>query len=152
MLDKSPYEWPEIPAEVERSRYESAKAFLDAIESPGNNRGKDGYEDSVITILNTMCRALNRVTTVERKHSKILEGILRLATKVWLELCSQRYRLVVIILEGSDSLLTSMSANSGSLSLILRPDLKRYGDSHGSDLTRGEAVSGWRGQVETYPS
>ncbi|OAL46068.1 hypothetical protein IQ07DRAFT_634948 [Pyrenochaeta sp. DS3sAY3a] len=150
--DKSPYEWPDIPAEVERSRYESAKAFLDAIDSPGNNRGKDGYEDSVITILNTMCRALNRVTTVERKHTKILEGILRLSTKVWLELCSQRYRLVVIILDGSDSLLTSMSANTGSLSLVLRPDLKRYGDSHGSDLTRGEAVSGWRGQVETYPS
>lgn len=113
---------------------------------------KDGYEDSVITVLNAMCHTLNRVTTVERKHSRILEGILRLSAKVWLELCSQRYRLVMIISDESDNFLTSMSAGSRPANLILRPELKRYGDMHGSDLTLGEAVDGWRGQVETYPS
>ncbi|KAF1843892.1 uncharacterized protein K460DRAFT_153712 [Cucurbitaria berberidis CBS 394.84] len=151
--DVSPYEWPNVPVELERSRYESAKAFLGAIDpSAAPGRLKDGYEETVTTAVNAVWRALQRVATVEAKNRKILEGILRLSAKVWLELCSQRYRLIVNLSNGSGDVLTSMRTDTGSLILIVRPDLKRYGDSQGKDLERGEAVAGWKSLVETYPS
>ncbi|KAJ4365714.1 hypothetical protein N0V83_008334 [Neocucurbitaria cava] len=125
----------------ERSRYESAKAFLGAIEpSAPQGRLKEGYEEAVKTAVSAICRALDKVAIVEAREQKILEGILRLSAKIWLEFCSQRYRLMVVMSKGSGDILTSMGSATGSLSLIVRPDLKRYGDSQGRDLERASQI------------
>ncbi|CAO2656250.1 Nn.00g050530.m01.CDS01 [Neocucurbitaria sp. VM-36] len=151
--DASTYEWPSVPPELERSRYESAKAFLGAIEpSATKGRLRVGYEEAIKTAVNAVCRALEKVAIVEARERKILEGILRLSAKIWLEFCSQRYRLMVVLSKGSGDILTSMGTDNRTLSLIVRPDLKRYGDSQGRELERGESVTGWKSLVESYPS
>jgi hypothetical protein len=151
ILGASSFEWPEISSDIERSRFELAKAFSDAIE-PAANPGdfKESFEESIASAVRVICRALDRVATVQDKDRKTSESIVRLAAKTWLESCSQRYRLIVTVPHGSGDILSNSGSHEGSLRLIVRPELTRYGDSQGKDLMRGEPLAGWKGQVEIY--
>jgi len=125
---------------------------MDAVGSSATSSGlKESFERSVTAVMNSISRALERVAIVQAKERRSLETIVRLAAKIWLESCSQRYRLVVVLSHGSGDILSSTSSFDGTLRLIVRPDLKRYGDSQGKHLTRGEPVAGWKGLLETYP-
>lgn len=149
---QSPHEWPDVAGDVERDRYETAKAFLDTIESSTNEGGcKDSFEESIANAVSAMTRELEKVASLKIREEKSLESIVRLAAKTWLESCSQRYRLVVITTHGSGDILSYGTPQPSGLKLIIRPDLKRYGDSQGKDLMRGEPLAGWKGSVESYP-
>ncbi|KAH7095167.1 hypothetical protein FB567DRAFT_21848 [Paraphoma chrysanthemicola] len=147
----SSYHWPDVPPDIERTRFEAAKAFLDAVDpSAGDSAAKKSFEASIISTMDAICRALVQVATVQAKDRKRLEGVVRSAAKTWLESCSQRYRLIVVLPEGSSRILTSAFVDDGALSLVVRPDVKRYGDSYGKDLMRGEPLAGWKGFTENY--
>jgi hypothetical protein len=125
---------------------------LKAVEPSASHSGlKASFEASVTSVTDAICLALLKVVTVQEKDRKNLENVVRLAGKIWLESCSQRYRLIVVLQHGSGDILSRMSADEDNLKLVIRPDLKRYGDSHGKGLMRGEPLAGWKGQVETYP-
>ncbi|KAH7085512.1 hypothetical protein BKA63DRAFT_19165 [Paraphoma chrysanthemicola] len=147
----SSYHWPDVPSGIERTRFEAAKAFLDAIDpSAGDSVAKKSFEVSIIATMDAICRSLVQVATVQAKDRKRLEGVVRSAAKIWLESCSQRYRLIVVLPEGSSRILTSAFIDDDPLSLVVRPDVKRYGDSHGKDLMRGEPLAGWKSFTENY--
>lgn len=124
---------------------------MDAVGSSASGNVKESFERSVTAVVNSIIRALERVAAVQAKDRRGLETVVRLAGKIWLESCSQRYRLVVVLSHGSGDILSLPGAFQGALKLIVRPDLKRYGDSQGKHLTRGEPVAGWKGLLETYP-
>ncbi|KAF2827327.1 hypothetical protein CC86DRAFT_466119 [Ophiobolus disseminans] len=147
----SSFEWPEIPAEVERSRFENAKAYTNAVGSTTNSSVRESFERSVTAIMNSIIRATERVATIQANDHRVLETVVRLAGKIWLESCSQRYRVVVVVSHGSGDILSLPGEFEGTLRLVVRPEVKRYGDSQGKHLTRGEPVAGWKGLLETYP-
>jgi hypothetical protein len=150
-LGASAFDWPDIPLDVERARFENAKAFMDAVEPSAMHSGlKDSFEDAIAGTVSTICREIEKVATAQAKDEKLLESIVRLAAKTWLESCSQRYRLVVIVSQGSGNMLSYCTPRDDSIRLVVRPDLMRYGDSQGKDLMRGESLAGWKGLVETY--
>jgi hypothetical protein len=105
----------------------------------------------VAKAMDAICSTLLKVATIQAKDRKSLESIVRLAGRVWLESCSQRYRLIVILPHGSGDILSYVASNHDSLELVVRPDLKRYGDSQGKGLMRGEPLASWKAQIETYP-
>ncbi|KAF2026787.1 hypothetical protein EK21DRAFT_115409 [Setomelanomma holmii] len=155
----SSFHWPEVSVDIERSRFETAKAFLDAIESSaGVSPAKQTIDESITTTIdesitttmNAICGALVDVAKVQTRDRKGLEGVVRFAVKIWLESCSQRYRLIVVLPEVHRHILTPGFVENGGLRLVVRPDVKRYGDSHGKDLMRGESLAGWKGLSETY--
>jgi hypothetical protein len=110
----------------------------------------DSFERSVKAVVNRIARALEKVAIVQAEHRRSLETMVHLAAKIWLESCSQRYRLIVVLSNGSGDILSSTGSVDAPLRLIIRPDLKRYGDSQGKHLTRGEPVAGWKSLTETY--
>lgn len=110
----------------------------------------DSFERSVNAVVNSIIRALERVTMLHADNRGSLETMVHLAAKIWLESCSQRYRLIVVLSNGSGDILSSTGTVDMPLRLIIRPDLKRYGDSQGKHLTRGEPVAGWKSLTETY--
>jgi hypothetical protein len=157
LQDTSSLEWPEISADAEKRRYESAKSFLGVMEPPArpsgdNLRLKTSYEVSISTTLDALYRALGRVAILEARHGKMLEGLVRLCAKTWLEFCSQPYRLLVVLPKGSGDLLSSPRTNEGVLTLVLNPELKRYGNSQGENLVRGDVVPDCQAAVQSYSS
>jgi hypothetical protein len=111
---------------------------------------KSSFEDSIIAAMTATCHALRKVARIQEDHRKSLQSILRLAAKTWLEVCSQRYRLIVLLPDGFGDILSSKPTDESPFTLIVKPDLKRYGDSQGSGLMRGELLGGWKGLVQTY--
>jgi hypothetical protein len=155
--DTSSHKWPEISADVEKRRYESAKSFLGVMESPArpsgdNLRLKESYESSISMTLDALCHTLGRVAILETRHDKILEGLVRLCAKTWLEFCSQPYRLLVSLPNGSGDLLSSPRTNERALTLVLNPELKRYGNSQGENFVRGDVVPDCQAVVQSYSS
>lgn len=155
-LDASSLEWPEITADIEKHRYETAQSFLavmdPSIRATGELSGlKVSYEDSVSGIVDTLCRALEAVATLEARHTRILESLVRLCAKTWIEFCSQPYRLLVALPEGSGDLLLSPRTKEKNLTLVISPELKRYGDSQGENLGRGEIIPDCQAVVQSYP-
>ncbi|KAH8727124.1 hypothetical protein GQ44DRAFT_825222 [Phaeosphaeriaceae sp. PMI808] len=148
----SSHGWPEVPNDEERARFENAKAYKDALEpAASNSETKRGFENSTAAAVDAICDAISKVATVQAANSKNLENIVHSAAKIWLESCSQRYRLVVILPDGISDMLSYSNRNDGPFRVVVRPELKRYGDSQGKGLRRGEQLSGWQSQVESYP-
>jgi len=110
----------------------------------------ESFERSVRAVVNTIVRTLDRVAIVQAESRVSLETMVHLAAKIWLESCSQRYRIIVVISNGSGDVLSSTDEVDAPLRLVIRPDLKRYGDSQGKHLTRGEPVAGWKSLTEIY--
>jgi hypothetical protein len=120
--------------------------------SGDNLRFKTGYENSVSTTLGVLYRALGRVATIEDRHGKTLEGLVRLCARTWLEFCSQPYRLLVTLPNGSGDLLSAPRTNERVLTLVINPELKRYGNSQGENLERAELVPDCQASTRSYPS
>lgn len=150
------FDWPAIPPEIEKNRYEQARIFLTAIEpsaksSPDNQNLKYSHEIAVERARNELNYALGRVAYLAERDRKILDNIVRLCAKIWLECCSQRYRILVTLPDGLDDLLMLPRRDTHTLRLLVKPDIKRFGTSQGGDITTGESVTGWKGLVERYP-
>lgn len=145
-----------MSAASEKQRYENAQSFLTAIDPLAKTSTetlgvKESFESAVSEALEALHRALEKVISLGSRDRKILESMVRLCAKIWLECCSQRYRLLVIVPDGKEDFLTSPRREARSLKLIARPELKRYGNSQGEELSSSESVTGWQGSLVTYP-
>ena len=118
---------------------------------PDEQSLKASYEATVISILNTIHQVLSRVATLELKDVEALEKLVRLAAKTWMELCSQPYRVMMILPPGSGDLLSSPNPDERPLKLIVSPELKRYGNMQGEDLMKGEIFTRCQAVVQQYP-
>jgi len=156
VLPDDSFEWPKVSAELEKRRYEQARAFLSVIEpsskpSPDIRKLKSSYESAVAAAKDDLYRAIGRVAYLTERDQKILDNIVRLCSQIWLECCSQRYRLIMIMPDGLANPLSDSRREVRTLRLLVKPDIKRFGTSQGDDLATGEAVTGWKGLVERYP-
>ncbi|KAI4627402.1 uncharacterized protein J4E87_003965 [Alternaria ethzedia] len=155
LQDTSSLEWPEIPEETEKRRYETAKLFLACMEpstrpSGDDLRLKNGYERSISELLDTLHHALGKVATLQNRQANMLESLVRLCAKTWIEFCSQPYRLIASLPEGSGDLLSLPKLRERALTLVLSPELKRYGNSKGEHLTNGEMIPGCQAAKVSY--
>ncbi|RYG96471.1 MAG: hypothetical protein EON58_12015 [Alphaproteobacteria bacterium] len=68
-----------------------------------------------------------------------------------LDCCSQRYRLTVKLADGVEDVLGLSQIKILMVKLALKPELRRFGNAHGDNLSKEEQVIGWRSDVEVYP-
>lgn len=68
-----------------------------------------------------------------------------MAARLWLDICSQRYRILVILPNSSGNVLKATKGGCKSLKLVVKPEIRRIGNSHGQELAKEEIVRGWRG-------
>jgi len=113
-------------------------------------RLKNGYERSISELLDTLHRALGKVATLEDRQAKMLESLVGLCAKTWIEFCSQPYRLIASLPDGSGDLLSQPKLRERALTLVLSPELKRYGNSKGEHLTIGEMIPGCQAAKVSY--
>ena len=142
---------------MERRRFELAKSFLSVIErsttsTGGDLRLKASYEASISVTIEVLSGAASKVASVDVRHRSRLESLVRLCAKTWLQFCSQPYRLIVALPAGSGDLLSSPQRSEKALTLAISPELKRYGNSQGENLQRGEVVPDCHAAVQAYPT
>lgn len=111
---------------------------------------KNGYERSVSELLDALYHALGKVAILEDKQARMLESLVRLCAKTWIEFCSQPYRLIASLPDGSGDLLSQSKMKERALTLVLSPELKRYGNSKGEHLTSGEVIPGCQAAKVSY--
>jgi hypothetical protein len=90
---------------------------------------------------------LGKVSNLNEDIAQLLEGIPQKAARMWLEMGTQRCRILVVM-PGSN--LTSQTervkrAQQGFLELVLRAELLRFGNSKGQNLEKKEIIGGCEG-------
>jgi hypothetical protein len=115
-------------------------------------RIKASHEEAISATLEALFRALGNVASLEESHNGMLERLVRLCAKTWLEFCSQPYRLLVNLPRSSGDLLSEPRMNIRAIVLVISPELKRYGNSQGENLVQGDVVPDCQATVQPYPT
>ena len=119
--------------------------------TPDEKKLKASYEATITSLLSAIHQVLSKIAVLETKDAEALETLIRLCAKTWMELCSQPYRVMMILPPGSGDLLSSPNPDERPLKLIVSPELKRYGNMQGEDLMKGEVFTRCQGVVQQYP-
>ncbi|KAI4693069.1 uncharacterized protein J4E88_001440 [Alternaria novae-zelandiae] len=156
-LDVSSLEWPTISSEIEKQRYETARSLLTAIEAPGQGSTehqelRTAYSETISTLVTIISQAIERVASLNERDLKLLDALVNLSGRTWLECCSQRYRLIMQLPIAEGNILNLPRKEAQALTLVVSPELKRYGSSQGEQLHGGETITGWKGLTVSYPA
>ncbi|CAI6331926.1 unnamed protein product [Periconia digitata] len=142
--------WPPATPESEKKRYETAKKFLEAFQAGENASQQDiarnkRLEESLMLISEDIAGAIRRISSVEAHIERNLLDLVKLCGQLWLEVCSQRYRVNMVLPTDAQDLLIAPFEGIGKLKLVIKPELRRTGNSQGLELSKEEVISGWKG-------
>ncbi|KAI4664969.1 uncharacterized protein J4E79_003268 [Alternaria viburni] len=156
-LGVSSLEWPTVPSEIEKQRYETARSLLTAIEAPGRGSTehqelRTAYSETISALVTIISQAIERVASLNERDLKLLDALVNLSGRTWLECCSQRYRLIMQLPIAEGNILNLPRKEAQALTLVVSPELKRYGSSQGEQLHGGEPITGWKGLAVSYPA
>lgn len=142
------YAWPKPTLESERWRYRTTTRLQEAVKQPAskwdpNSELKNEYNRSLESITKELSETLENVSQLDRPTQQALEEIPKKAAEMWIEMVTQRCRIVVF-LPGSN--LKSQSdrvkkAREGGFELVVMPGMRRFGNSKGQDLYKVETIS-----------
>ena len=144
--------WPSPTPDSERMRYENAGKCLQAITSKKplsgeSQRWRKSYEKNLSLICQTISDAVIGITTLDTVQMHAVNSIVSSAAKFWIETCSQRYRVFMDMPENSTDILSLSRRPPATMRLLVRPGLKRIGNSRGEELTREDVVSNLKLQL-----
>ncbi|KAF2733042.1 hypothetical protein EJ04DRAFT_296406 [Polyplosphaeria fusca] len=147
-------DWPVATGETERARYEKAKAFLESLRK-GNVTEEDirrrtAFNRRTADVVHEISVAVGKVAPLGFKEQQKLKELVDMAGKLWLETCCQRFRIIVWVPPESEDSLTKLTYSHTSLTLCVRPALRRFGNAQGVDLDREDIVGNWQQVSEPY--
>jgi hypothetical protein len=157
LLATSPLRSPEVPPDVESKRCANARRCLTLIDpaveaSADDAKLKNGYEMVVAVAVETFARLVENISSYGEQERTTLDNIVWLCAKVWLECCSQQYRLIVRLAASDGNFLSAGPRVAPFLRLMRSPELRKFGKLKGTTLSSEEPIAGWKGDVDTYPS
>lgn len=137
------YSWPAPSMDSERWRYDTMKPLQNAKSNPASRHDaraavKQGFEQSLRKTQDEVLSLLHRVAKLDpaafTKWNKMIEK----AANVWIAMGTQRCRLRVVVPGGglAEQMDRVRNLKQGGLELIIKPELRRYGDSRGQDLRK----------------
>ncbi|QDS73016.1 hypothetical protein FKW77_009125 [Venturia effusa] len=152
--------WPKAIEGSETRRCIEVKKCIEAIDKgttpalPGY-RLREAYHNSLANLANEMAKVVGTVSPVDDNALGDMKEIANSAARFWLELGSQRFRVFVAV---PDRILRSMQGSSGRgaqrglVELVIRPELRRAGNSLGGGLGREEVISECTGEYSSFQS
>jgi hypothetical protein len=153
---------PKPSKDSEKSRYETIKNCVEAINRTTRNGGdfsyrtKQGYESTLKEASEEMSFELERVTSLDSEKLQRLDDLVKKATKMWLEVGQQRCRMFLFMSEtGEEKPMRSGPAaldQNRSMNLVITPELRRYGNSQGEKLEKHELVLDCKGKFSAFQS
>ena len=132
-------------------RYENAAQFFELIKSKKRLSGegatrKASYESNLSDISKEISDAVDGIATLDDVQMDAVNSIVRSAAKFWIETCSQRYRIVMVMPDDATDVL-NLSRAPMTMKLLVQPGLNRMGNARGEELTKEETVSNLKLQL-----
>ena len=108
-----------------------------------NSELKNEYNRSLESVTKDLSETLGKVSQLDQPTQQALKQISKKAAEMWLEMATQRCRIVVV---QAGSNLRAQSdrvkrAKEGGLELAVMPGLRRFGNAKGQDLDKVETIS-----------
>jgi hypothetical protein len=127
--------WPEPEFKAERWRYEKIEE-MKQMDGPGNKKQRrQAFEQHIKDTANRIESLISKVTS--DFNSDIIKNMVELAADLWLEIGTQRCRILITIpLETAENLLEGKRKESASVELIVKPKIVRFGNAAGEDLNK----------------
>jgi ribosomal protein L17 len=147
-------QWPSVSRETVESWCEKAKQLRVAID-PVVKVGKEDrlgqlkpkYESVIALTMKNMARNLEKVALLQDREYKALYKIVRCCAELWLECCSQRHRIIVVLASRNEDVLGISEGNTRLVKLVLKPALRKPGNAQGGNLMNEEVVVGWKSEA-----
>lgn len=97
---------------------------------------KKEFNKNLESITQELIEALGKISQLDQNQMKSLEEIPKKAAKTWIEMGTQRCRILVILPGSSVNSQAGRlkKAREGGLDLVIVPELRRLGNSAGQDL------------------
>jgi hypothetical protein len=119
---------------------------------------KEGYESTLKEVTDELFHELERVAAVSDIENQGIDKqrvneLVRNAANLWLEVGQQRFR-AKLVMSGTgekpvQSRQTALSP-SGTLNLVVFPELRRLGNAQGEQLENEELVMGCKGTFNVF--
>ncbi|KAF2188027.1 hypothetical protein K469DRAFT_704299 [Zopfia rhizophila CBS 207.26] len=147
--------WPEPSEGSEKWRSDRVKECLEALEQARNpseerQKRKQGYNQTLGTAVEEISQAVKRISLLDERKLQTLQDLVRLAGRLWLDIGSQRHRIIVVVPGSSENVLKGTKTGSKPIELVLKPEVRRFGNSQGQELDRVDVVGGCKGEYESY--
>jgi hypothetical protein len=119
---------------------------------------KEGYESNLKEATDELFNELEKVAAVSDIENQGIDKqrvneLVRNAANLWLEVGQQRFRAKLVMSESGErpvrSRLAALSP-SGTLNLVVFPELRRLGNAQGEQLERQELVMGCKGTFSMF--
>lgn len=118
-----------------------------------NQNRRESFEQTLAIIFADIAHTVERVSSLGLKESDLLKKLIKTAADSWLEICSQRYRILVVLPGPNGNVFKTSQRRSGGLRLIAKPEIRRIGNAKGQELDKGEVtIGGWQGVEHMYES
>ena len=144
--------WPEATEDSEKWRYEQVKECLDALKKPDSEtkrRWKRSYDQSVNTTADEIYNAVNAIAATSESDVQLVQDLVKLAAKFWLDAASQRCRILLYFPPLGANVLGSRQALT-SIDLVVQPEVRRRGNAQGQRLDREQVVKGCEGEHTAF--
>jgi hypothetical protein len=110
---------------------------------------RQGYEQSLEHTQKELSQALEHISTLDVTALKSIRNISEKASRLWVTLGAQRYRLLIAIhgLNATTESLKPRPSKDHFVELVVRPELRRIGDSAGELFDSMTVVAGCEGEI-----
>jgi hypothetical protein len=110
---------------------------------------RQGYEQSLEHIQKELSHALEHVSALDVTALKSIRNISEKASRLWVTLGAQRCRLLIAIhgLNTTTESLKPRPSEDHFVELVVRPELRRIGDSAGELFDSMTVVAGCEGEI-----
>jgi hypothetical protein len=141
--DSGLYLWPDLSLDSERWRYDTIEPCQEAINKPASAIAKQteikkAFEGMLNKTREELYEMLRKVGKLDHAALEDWAQTPKKVADMWLLMGTQRCRLVMVIPSGelvSQADRAEKARNDG-LELVIKPEVVRYGNARGQDLTK----------------
>ena len=145
--------WPSPSKDSEEMRCEAIRKCREGLKLRNleNQKQNSSFERSLKATVSDLSRRIQRVASFSEGETEQLKEMVQKAAELWLETCSQRYRIMIVLPSAEGNIFGSSKVKSSVLKLIGKPEVRRIGNAQGDDFDEEDtAIQGWAGKPIVY--
>jgi hypothetical protein len=149
------YTWPEPNFGSEKWRYETMRSCQDILKTTtsaydSRTKLREAYIKSLDVIQEKIEAPMKLVSDLDPSTTKSIRALVEKAAKAWILFGTQRCRIVVVMqdLKTETESKNKRGSQTESIELVIRPELKRIGDSDGGSLEKEQIIAGCEGEAK----
>jgi hypothetical protein len=150
-----PSRGPIASEDVENWRCKEVKGCRDAIQQ-SEPHAKESYQRALMAVAKDLSAVLGSVSSVDSRIRTEMKKLAEKAAELWLKVGIQRFRVIVLMSDPNKTSLQGREVRMGKSKepreLVIRPEMRRIGNSQEEELDREHVISDCRGIYTDFES